>query len=61
MRTFLRIAFFSLVAVVVTGAALFYWLVYSPAPGVPRLSGTLTKGSIEGDARAPDMAATGAA
>ena len=47
MRKVLHIAFFSLVAVVVTGAALFYWLVYSPAPDVPRLSGTLTKGSIE--------------
>jgi polyhydroxybutyrate depolymerase len=29
------------------GGALFGYFVYSPAPEVPRLSGTLTKGTIE--------------
>lgn len=36
-----------IVALVVVLAALFAFLVYSPAPEVPRLSGTVTRGSIE--------------
>jgi polyhydroxybutyrate depolymerase len=44
---FLRFCFFSLIAVVGLGAVLFGYYVYTPAPEIPHLSGTLTKGSIE--------------
>ncbi len=40
----------SLLVIVGLGGALFGYLVYSPAPEVPRLSGTLTKETIEVDA-----------
>ena len=46
---FLRFFFCGLIAIVALCAALFGYLVYSPAPEVPRLSGTLTKGAIEVD------------
>jgi polyhydroxybutyrate depolymerase len=36
-----------LIIVVVLGGALFAYYVYSPAPDIPRLSGTLTKETIE--------------
>jgi polyhydroxybutyrate depolymerase len=49
MRTlrFLRFCLWSLLFIVALGAALFGYYVYTPAPEVPHLSGTLTKGSIE--------------
>ena len=37
----------ALVALIVTGGALFAYFVYSPAPEVPPLSGRLTEGTIE--------------
>ncbi|MDI4635454.1 prolyl oligopeptidase family serine peptidase [Pelomonas sp. V22] len=37
----------SLLALAATGAALFGYFLYTPAPEVPQLSGTLSKGSIE--------------
>ena len=40
-----------LIVVVALVGALFGYFVYSPAPEVPRLSGTLTKGTIEVDGR----------
>ena len=43
----LRLYLAGVIAVVVLGAALIGYFLYSPAPEVPRLSGTLTKGSIE--------------
>lgn len=46
LRLFLR-GVTVLVALVVVLAALFAYFVYTPAPEVPRLSGTLTRGSIE--------------
>jgi polyhydroxybutyrate depolymerase len=46
MRT-LRFFLLSLLVVVALGGALFGYYVYTPAPEMPRLSGTLTKGSID--------------
>jgi polyhydroxybutyrate depolymerase len=50
MRRFLRfLRFFlvSLVVVILTAGALFWYFIYSPAPELPVLSGAMTKGSIE--------------
>lgn len=47
MRRVLRFVLWGLISVVALGGALFGYFVYSPAPEVPRLSGTLTKGTIE--------------
>jgi polyhydroxybutyrate depolymerase len=44
---FLRFCLLSLIVVVVLAGALFAYFVYSPDPELPRLSGTLAKGSIE--------------
>jgi hypothetical protein len=44
---FLRFLLWGLIVVVALGGALFGYFVYSPAPEVPRLSGTLTQGTIE--------------
>jgi polyhydroxybutyrate depolymerase len=44
---FLRFFLWGLIVVVALGGALFGYFVYSPAPEVPRLSGALTKGTIE--------------
>jgi len=44
---FLRFFLWGLIVVVALGGALFGYFVYSPAPEVPRLSGTLTNGTIE--------------
>ena len=44
---FLRFFLRGLIVVVALGGALFGYFVYAPAPEVPRLSGTLTKGTIE--------------
>jgi polyhydroxybutyrate depolymerase len=44
---FLRFFLWSLIVIVALGGALFGYFVYSPAPEVPRLSGTLTQGTIE--------------
>ena len=46
MRRVLRFLW-GLIVVVGLGGALFGYFVYSPAPEVPQLSGTLTKGTIE--------------
>jgi polyhydroxybutyrate depolymerase len=46
MRRALRFVLWAVVGIVVMGAALFGYFVYSPAPEVPRLSGTLTRGTI---------------
>ena len=47
MRRVLYFLLWSLIVVVVLAGALFGYFVYSPAPEVPRLSGKLTKGTIE--------------
>jgi hypothetical protein len=47
MRRVLRFVLWGLISVVALGGALFGYFVYSPAPEVPPLSGTLTKGTIE--------------
>ena len=47
MKRALRFFPWGLIVVVALGGALFGNFVYSPAPKVPRLSGTLTKGTIE--------------
>jgi polyhydroxybutyrate depolymerase len=44
---FLRFCLLSLIVVVVLAGALFAYFIYSPDPELPRLSGTLAKGSIE--------------
>ena len=44
---FLRFFLWGLIVVVALGGALFGYFVYSPAPEVPRLSGTLAHGTIE--------------
>jgi polyhydroxybutyrate depolymerase len=44
---FLRFCLLSLIVVVVLAGALFAYFVYSPDPELPRLSGTLAKGSID--------------
>jgi polyhydroxybutyrate depolymerase len=44
---FLRFCLLSLVVIVGLCGALVGYFVYSPAPEVPRLSGTLTRGAIE--------------
>ena len=47
MRRVLRFFLWGLIVVVLLGLALFGYFVYSPDPEVPRLSGKLTKGTIE--------------
>jgi polyhydroxybutyrate depolymerase len=47
MRKVLRFFLWAVIAVVALGGALFGYYVYSPAPEVPQLSGTLTRGTIE--------------
>ena len=47
MRRVLRFVLWGLISVVALGGALFGYFVYSPSPEVPRLSGTLTKRTIE--------------
>jgi hypothetical protein len=47
MRRVLGFVLWGLISVVALGGALFGYFVYSPVPEVPRLSGTLTKGTIE--------------
>ena len=47
MRRVLRIFLWGLIIVAGLGGVLFGYFVYSPAPAVPQLSGTLTKGTIE--------------
>jgi polyhydroxybutyrate depolymerase len=47
MRIVLRSFLWGLIVVVALAGALFGYFVYSPVPEVPRLSGTLTKGTIE--------------
>jgi polyhydroxybutyrate depolymerase len=44
---FLRVLLWGLLVVVGLGGVLIGYFVYSPAPEVPRLSGTLTRGTIE--------------
>jgi polyhydroxybutyrate depolymerase len=44
---FLRFFLWGLIVIVALSGALFGYLVYSPGPEVPRLSGTLTHGTIE--------------
>ena len=44
---FLVFCFLSLLGLVALCGALFGYFIYSPAPEIPHLSGTLTKGSIE--------------
>jgi len=44
---FLRFCLLSLIVVVVLAGALFAYFIYSPNPELPRLSGTLAKGSID--------------
>ena len=48
---FLRFCLWSLIVVVALLGALFAYYVYSPAPEIPRLSGTLTKQTIQVDGR----------
>lgn len=47
MRRTLRFLLWGLIVVVALGGALFGYFVYSPAPEVPRLSGKLSKGTLE--------------
>jgi polyhydroxybutyrate depolymerase len=47
MRRVLRVVLWCSIAVVALCGALFGYFVYSPAPEVPALSGTLTRGAIE--------------
>src|SRR4051794_13354128 len=47
MRRFLRLFLWGLVIIAGLGGVLFGYFVYSPAPAVPQLSGTLHKGTIE--------------
>jgi predicted esterase len=47
VRRVLRFCLWGLIVVVASGGALFGYFVYSPSPEVPRLSGTLNKGTIE--------------
>ena len=47
VRRVLRWCLWSLLAVIGLGAALFGYFVYSPAPEVPQLSGTLTRDTID--------------
>lgn len=47
MRRVLRFVLWGLISVVALGGALFGYFVYSASPEVPRLSGTMTKGTIE--------------
>jgi polyhydroxybutyrate depolymerase len=46
-RRVLRALLWSVIVIVALGAALFAYFVYSPDPELPRLSGTLSKGTIE--------------
>ncbi len=43
----LRFCLWSVLVLVALAGSLFAWFVYTPAPAAPRLSGTLSKGSIE--------------
>ncbi len=47
MKNFLFLCLKALIISVVLGGALFAYYIYSPAPEIPQLSGTLTKGTIE--------------
>ena len=47
MKRVLRFELWGLISVVALGGALFGYFVYSPSPEVPRLSGTMTKATIE--------------
>ena len=47
MKRALRFFLWGLIVVVALGGALFGYFIYSPAPEVPRLSGKLTKGTLE--------------
>ena len=47
MRRVLRFVLWGLISAAALSGALFGYFVYSPSPEVPRLSGTLTKGTIE--------------
>jgi len=44
---FLRFCLYSLLVIVALGAVLFGYFVYTPAPDMPRLSGTLARGAID--------------
>jgi polyhydroxybutyrate depolymerase len=44
---FLFLCFLSLIGIVALAGALFGYFIYSPAPELPRQSGTLTKGALE--------------
>ena len=62
MKRALRFFLWGLIVVVALCGALFGYFVYSPAPEVPRLSGTLTQGTIEVgglEADLPDLRAAG--
>ena len=43
----LRLGLWTVLVLVAVGGALFAYYVYTPAPGMPQLSGTLTRSSIE--------------
>jgi polyhydroxybutyrate depolymerase len=47
MKRFLRTGRYILAVVVALAAALFGYVVYTPAPQMPNLSGTLTRASID--------------
>ena len=47
MKTVLRIFLRGLIVATVLAIALFGYFVYSPSPGVPRLSGKLTEGTVQ--------------
>lgn len=47
MRRVLRFCLWGLVAILALVVALCGYFLYTPAPGIPRLSGTLTRGSID--------------
>lgn len=44
---FLRFCLVSLVVVAAAGGALFWYFLYTPDPALPKLNGTMTKGSID--------------
>ena len=50
MKRALRILFRGLIVVMLLAIALFGYFVYSPSPEVPRLSGTLTEGTVQAGA-----------
>ena len=47
MRKVLRLFLFALMVVVALGVALFVYLIHSPSPEVPRLSGRITRGIVQ--------------